>query len=349
MSLITLDTLAAKAGVSRATVSRALSGKGRMSPDTRARIQALAVQEGYRADPFLSALSSYRSRRKGRTEAVIGYLTNWPGGRPRGADWGQGQYFPAAAARAQELGYRLDEFSPALEGTTIRRLSDILLARGITGVIVQDSPHTSGGEWMDFPWAYFSCCVLGYSFRSPLLPRVTHSPYLSMQLAMDGLFARGFRRISLWLDAWQDERVNHQWSDAYRGAARRFRLPSLDCFLSQDGWRAGDVRRLLAKQRPDVVITYGANPSVRQILAELRSRAPGWFILDAGRLAQRQAGIDQNLAVVGRKAVDVVVAQISRRERGPISEPVVTQVTGRWKGLLAPAKPHLREEGGCGD
>lgn len=338
MALVTLDILARKAGVSTATVSRALRGTGRMSAATRERIVEIARRLGYRPDPFLSALSSYRSRTGRQRGAVIGYLTNWPEGRPRGADWGQSQYFPAAAARAREVGYRLEEFSPAAEGVSIRRLSDILIARGVCGVVVQDSPFTSGEEWLDFDWGAFSVCALGYSLQTPLLPRVTHAPYSSMRLAMAGLFERGFRRISLWLDAWQDARVNHQWTDAYLGATRRRGTPSLLKLMDGAGWRIPLLRSLIKRQRPEVILTYGRNSSVGRILEEQPGPAPGWFILDAGALSGRQPGIDQNLGMVGKKAVDVVVAQISRRERGPLAEPVVTQVTGRWKGHLQAAE-----------
>ena len=43
---MTIEELAQKLGVSKSTVSRALSGKGRISEETRLKIQACARQAG---------------------------------------------------------------------------------------------------------------------------------------------------------------------------------------------------------------------------------------------------------------------------------------------------------------
>ena len=53
---VSLREVAAAAGVSLSTASRALSGRGRCSAATRERIQALAETMGYVPDPGRSAL-----------------------------------------------------------------------------------------------------------------------------------------------------------------------------------------------------------------------------------------------------------------------------------------------------
>ncbi|MCX7038138.1 MAG: LacI family DNA-binding transcriptional regulator, partial [Spirochaetes bacterium] len=49
MAGVKLQDVAAKVGVSLATASLALSGKGRVSPDMRARVRAAAAALGYTA------------------------------------------------------------------------------------------------------------------------------------------------------------------------------------------------------------------------------------------------------------------------------------------------------------
>ncbi len=51
-----MDDLAAMAGVSKVTVSRALSGSALVAADTRAKIRALAAQHGYQVNPHARSL-----------------------------------------------------------------------------------------------------------------------------------------------------------------------------------------------------------------------------------------------------------------------------------------------------
>ena len=69
-----LDDLAAAAGVSIATVSRALSGRGRVSDATRDRIRALAAELGYVASASASGLASGRTQNIG---VVVPLLDRW--------------------------------------------------------------------------------------------------------------------------------------------------------------------------------------------------------------------------------------------------------------------------------
>ncbi|WP_369140071.1 LacI family DNA-binding transcriptional regulator [Modestobacter versicolor] len=60
---VTLEHVARAAGVSRATASRALTGSGPSAAGTRERVQAVAEQLGYVADPVARALVSGRGTR----------------------------------------------------------------------------------------------------------------------------------------------------------------------------------------------------------------------------------------------------------------------------------------------
>lgn len=58
----TIEDVAAAAGVSRSTASRALSGHPSVRPETRERVQAAALRLGYRVDPVARALRAGSSR-----------------------------------------------------------------------------------------------------------------------------------------------------------------------------------------------------------------------------------------------------------------------------------------------
>lgn len=70
----TIGDVAKAAGVSVATVSRALRGLDRVNPDTRARVLRVAAELDYVASPTASSLASGRTRVVG---VVAPFLTRW--------------------------------------------------------------------------------------------------------------------------------------------------------------------------------------------------------------------------------------------------------------------------------
>ena len=59
--IVTLDEVARTSGVSRATASRALNGRDRVSPEVRHRVRLVAKALGYRPNPAARSLASGRS------------------------------------------------------------------------------------------------------------------------------------------------------------------------------------------------------------------------------------------------------------------------------------------------
>ena len=69
-----IEDVARRAGVSVATVSRALSGRGPVSPATRDKVRAMADELGYVVSPSASGLASGTTRTVG---IVVPFLTSW--------------------------------------------------------------------------------------------------------------------------------------------------------------------------------------------------------------------------------------------------------------------------------
>jgi LacI family transcriptional regulator, repressor for deo operon, udp, cdd, tsx, nupC, and nupG len=69
-----IDDVAAKAGVSTATVSRALSGRVTVSPDTKQRVLDAAEELGYVVSASASGLASGRTRNIG---IVVPFMSRW--------------------------------------------------------------------------------------------------------------------------------------------------------------------------------------------------------------------------------------------------------------------------------
>ncbi|GAB3603191.1 LacI family DNA-binding transcriptional regulator [Microbacterium aureliae] len=72
--MVSIDEVARKAGVSTATVSRALSGRGHVSATTRARVEAAARSLGYVVSASASSLASGRTRNIG---VLVPFLDRW--------------------------------------------------------------------------------------------------------------------------------------------------------------------------------------------------------------------------------------------------------------------------------
>lgn len=69
-----IEEVARRSGVSIATVSRALSGRGPVSPATKARVKAVADELGYVVSSSASGLASGRTRNVG---VVVPFLSSW--------------------------------------------------------------------------------------------------------------------------------------------------------------------------------------------------------------------------------------------------------------------------------
>ena len=72
--MVSIDEVARQADVSTATVSRALSGRGQVSPVTRARVEAAAKELGYVVSAAASSLATGRTRNIG---VLLPYLDHW--------------------------------------------------------------------------------------------------------------------------------------------------------------------------------------------------------------------------------------------------------------------------------
>ncbi|MCL2482425.1 MAG: LacI family transcriptional regulator [Propionibacteriaceae bacterium] len=70
MERVTLDDVAASAGVSRATASRALTGSGPASPAVQERVRAAAEQLGFTPNQAAQALASKRAPVAGKTNTI---------------------------------------------------------------------------------------------------------------------------------------------------------------------------------------------------------------------------------------------------------------------------------------
>lgn len=329
----TLRAIAARAGLSVAAVSLALRQHASIPPRTRLRVQRLAAKMGYQIDPEVAKLMAYlRQRRRVRTTSALGLINLYGEASP----WRRNPFLrrlhDAATQRAAQFGYQLVDCWLTEPGMTPARMRDILIARGIEGVILMGAPQWRAA--LDFDVSRFACAAVGYSLRLPLHRACQHQ-YQEMFTTLRHLERLGYRRPGLMLTEDADQRTLHHWSAAFlswqQTRPRKQRVP----ILRASRLDAPMFQRWFTAHRPDVVIAQSpAAPVIRGWLEAAGAPVPaacGFADLDVDPTPGSScSGIRQNYEQVAAAAVDLVVAQILRNEHGVPAFPKVVLIEGEW-------------------
>lgn len=329
---VTMKTVAEKAGVSLMTVSRALRNTGRVSQATRAEIQRIAKELGYRPNPLVTALMTDLRRGRPDQAAVqkIAFVTSHETPDCWREDFTPSDLFTGAYERADLLGFELMPFwtrEPEMSG---RRLSNVLCSRGITGVIIAPYP-VPATESVDLGWERLAAVALGYSMREPKVHRVANHSLHAMRTAIGELVERGYQRIGLAISADDNERVDDNWFTGF--VSYQSRIPKQDrvpIFMPPKVEpRAFEKWRM--KYRPEVILgdDYGL-----RCLRDVQVNMPG----DVGFVSLSYhpslgdvAGIVPDHHEVGAAAVEALIEQLYHNEKGIPKTARSVLVEGRWR------------------
>jgi LacI family transcriptional regulator len=352
---VTLADIAVKAGVHVTTVSLALRNNPRLPESTRERIQALAKQMGYRPDPFLRALVSYRGKiMERRNMPTLAYVTNW------NTRWGwkkvtaHGEFFAGALAKANEFGYRLEHFWLHELGLTQDRLSRMLYARGINGLIIASHSREMGDE-LQLDWKNFSAVKIDYFPHHPKLHNVTNNQCSIVRLAMQKVTAAGYRRVGFVMHRGWDHAVDHNWTAGY--LCEQQHLPLKDRIAANIFPELHPVERWfhehnalvqvdfkpfekwLNRCQPEVLISKSAY--VLPVLQKMGLKIPrdiAFVDLFLDQTDGLVAGVRQNHETVGAVAVEILAGQLQHNKFGVPEIPTTTFVEGTWyDGQSCPA------------
>lgn len=326
--MITLKHIGDSCAVSKATVSLALRDDPRIPEETRTRIKQAAAKLGYRMNPLVSAHSAYvRTARESKTTTVLGYLTNWASSAQPASNLVNQRCLAGMHARAKELGYRVDHFQLLERGLTERRLSRILQARNIMGVVVADLAKAHSE--LDLDWQNVASVAIGYGLRSPLIHRVCHDQYGSMRLLLTELTALGYKRIGLAMEHRQDERTNNLILAAYL-AHQHQQGAALIAPLLPVEWNQAALVKWYRKQKPDIIVSV-----LDDVVTWLRDA--GVSVPDQVGFASvcvlkaDGVGIYQHFEAIGEAAVNLLVSQLYTNQRGLPEHPQTNLILGSWR------------------
>lgn len=344
---ITLADVAKAAGVHVTTVSLALRNHPRLPLETRERLQSLAKKMNYAPDPLLRALVAYRGRQQEhRAAATMAYVTNWD------SQWGwkkvtaHPEFYEGARAKAEELGYKLEHFWMREPGLTHGRLSGILTARGIHGVIIA-SHQREVDVALHFEWDQFSAVKIDYFPHHPRLHNVTNDQCSVVRLAMEHLVAAGYRRIGFVMHRGWNHSVDNLWTAGFlceqshlpaRDRVPMLLFPDLEPVSEWMNESKSDVIAPLDKYQqwyeryqPDVIISKASFVLPR--LAAMKVSVPrdvAFVDVFLEHFDGRMAGVRQNHKTVGELAVEILAGQLHHNKYGVPRIPTTTFVEGTW-------------------
>ncbi len=294
-------------------------------PPTRQKVLTAAEEIGYRPNPFVQTFMAGVRRRRVSHDANLAWVTD--GYKTHAA--GQ-MIWKGALDRANEMGFGLDEVRLEPGESNARDLARVLAARGVVGAVI--APLKDAGT-IDFPWEKFPVASIGRSLVEPPTHYVMAHLYHIMARALAELDRRGYRRLGFLNTRAMDLRFDHapllsfQMTRSESGDAIPKR-PAVFC----DGWKTADYRKWLRETRPDAVVAV--LPSIYKKLLEARAEIPnriGFVTLSWTEARPECAGILHPWQAIGAGAVDLVVAQLHRNERGIPERPKAILFEGDWK------------------
>ena len=329
--------IAERAGVSKNTVSLALRGSPRISGETRARIERIATELGYRRNAAVGCLMA-ELRRSGsaRFEATLALLNANEDPEAFRAHPTVPSYVAGVKRRATALGYGLDEFwlhDPKISGA---RLASILRARGIRGALVVGLLRTNRlPERMNGLWDEFPAVVTGVRTRSPELSFTCADQYALALNAYEQAWRLGYRRPALVLDPVIDALIAGRFTAGYSIGQQRLRpgedpIPPFTA-IAEARQDLAPFRRWLEETKPDVLFTL--YHEVERWLADCGRRVPdeiGLIQLELRPPGLHWAGMDQRNDLVGEAAVDLLVSMIHNGQAGVPERAIATHVTSQW-------------------
>lgn len=328
---VTLQDIASRAGVSKMTVSLALRGHPDTAPATRERLQQLAQEMGYKPNPLIVANMAHL--RTGRREAFAGTIAFAGVGptpqRENPPDTQNNRIFHGARRRAEALGYQIEWFPLDTEPLDGRRLTEIIRARGILGVVIGANRSVETRWHLD--WAQFAIAAIGRTEIGQEVHRTVGDYYRAVREAAQRCRDRGYRRIGLALSREHD--IAHQTlhRSAFLGAQADWpeadRVPP----LVAPEWTAESFFDWVNQHGPDVVIACYDDPF--RWIREAGLRIPediGLIRPHVNDVALHVAGFLFDDAEIGAAAVDLVVEQLNHNERGIPDVVKRVLLPGRW-------------------
>ena len=331
---VTVADVAAQAGVSTSTVSRALSGRGYVAPAVRRRILATATRIGY--VPDLNA----RSLRAG-SRRDVGVLVS-----------DLRDPFYAELAAGVEAGLRAGGYNMLLINDGASRDQEAAAVRTLLSVRVPGVVLTPvSRESVDMLLRYDVKVVQADRVFSPDADAVVSDNEAGARAATAGLIRHGHRHIALLLDE-QTWTTGAGRLAGYRAALTEAGLSVDDALIVTTGLDPRDMTaalRALLADRTHVTALFAANSVLTQVaFRELQSAGramPGEISLVGyddvtwmGLVRPQVSTVAQHAEAIGQRGAELLVSRLDQARPGPVVRELIVP-TLRERSSSGPVRP----------
>lgn len=335
-SSCTLNDIAKAAGVTKMTVSRALSGGKNVKKDTLIRILRIADEMGYQKNPFISTVMSHLALQRGRKHPTpLLLLLDWPE-REDSKRW-YSDYINGAKRRAESLGFETEIIRYNLNRFSDRRLNEIIETRAIEGLII--NVGIAKPRELNLNWQRLVAVTTGGRLLQPRhLPRIQSDTFQSLNRMVIEAQKHGYKRIGFCLSTLSDRNTGGFESvDGFQTlfcknfiqqVRKKNRIP---IFEMTTGDLETPFKDWFFKTKPDLVIS--SIPGTLGWLRKLGMHPPrdvGFMSLSVPELTSKSSGVHTNLANVASSAVDTVVSNLMSGSYGTSQFSSRTLVPGIW-------------------
>ncbi|MGJ8640047.1 MAG: LacI family DNA-binding transcriptional regulator [Opitutaceae bacterium] len=334
--MVTQRFLAKKLGVSPTTVSLALKDSSRVSRALRDRVQRLAEECNYRPDPLLQQLSSYKnSSRKSTVVSSIAWINDWVAPDQFFEKNLFKQYYDGAQQMAEKLGYAIEVFNTHQDGLSQQRLKDILVARGIRGIIIP--PHPVRYIVPSEIWSGFSILRIGFNNPTPRNHVVSSDQYEGGRLAAKNMLEAGYQKIGYIGNRSKEQRSRHNFLSGFNSerdslVPPEHRIPAL-ILDTDDNTNARDLfEKWLTDYSIDAVLSAQGNVEEWTIELNLKIGSDLGLAATCINDSELDSGIDQKPVEVGNIAVQYLTQLIAHHK---VETPELSQrllISPTWVG-----------------
>ena len=324
-----IQMIADKVGLSKATVSRVLRNIPGHKAETREKIIKAAEELGYTSHPIMSAvMSSVRFKKTSEYSPIIAEIHCQPWGRKRA--WNMEILREHIHKQAVQLGYRIEEFHWFDPEMKPQRLMQIIRARGIRGVILEH--FMASNMELDVDISDLAVVSIGGGLRFPRLHRIEVNYFGGLLTAFKQLRSLGYKRLGVALPRFFETMSEFKREGALHIAHQDmdpsdripiFHMEDDEPFVGFEAW--------LKKYKPDCIL--GVGRSLETQLAELGYSFPkdiGFVHLGWHPGYEELAGVNPNWGTIGETAVNQVVEQLNRNVCGVPEHPLRILIDGSW-------------------
>ena len=255
-----IDDVAKAAGVSKSTVSRALSGGGYVAPETRARVAQVAAELGFVASTNAASLVTGRTRNIG---VVIPFINRWY----------FGEVLEGIESALMDAGYDLSLYRLRDDEEHRTRVFDYFLVRKRVDAVIAVGIALNAHEVQLLH--NLAKPIVGIGGEIEGISTLSIDDEASAHLATTHLIALGHRRIIHLggsLDRQMDFTVHARRLDGYRRAMTEAGLGALQGFVPTDYTQEGGYAaalQLLAdpRERPTAIVAGCDEIAIGAIIA----------------------------------------------------------------------------------